>query len=430
MKKKRRIRRQADPQLGWLYLSRAALDSAREQLDTHEQGVRDELGFGAIHFGYADRFFPGTSVLLTRLRYAVFIPWLYQDLQRNFRGEVFPKDELAEQERDLANALKNNYLDRGLDRRGIIGRFVVADRPPVVLPSQIYWPSLVSWKIVAAMEDGSRPPRSEVQADWERFARPSAERLASDDGQDVQPSQLLFDLPRLDQGKKEWSQRREGSGKISFRLTKEERDVLRDKLKVLPRPKEAGDGLSLFAKLADNVEEVNVDAKSAWSPAIRKFADDSDKDALRRAEQAALLVQFGRGIYDALVARSRAKDDKDFKCDAEASLATLLEDESAVKKACGLELAGLKHDGVKIDGKLAGFLREIQEWCRKPGDVEDLREHFRLREWDQRPGRARLAEGAIERRGNWNPPKDLPRALSYRWEVVTSLLADLKGERE
>ncbi|MFI5033129.1 MAG: DUF6361 family protein [Reyranellales bacterium] len=426
MKKKRRIRRQADPRLGWLYLSRAALDAAREQLDSHEQGVRDELGFGAIHFGYADRFFPGTSVLLTRLRYAVFIPWLYQDLQRDFRSEVFPRDELAERERDLANALKNNYLDRGLDRRGIIGRFVVADRPPVVLPSQIYWPSLVSWKIVAPMEDGSRPSRSEVQADWDRFARPSAERLQSDDGQDVQPSQLLFDLPKLDQGRKEWSQRRGGSGKISFRLTKAEHHVLRDKLKALSRPK--GDGLSLFARLADNFEKVNVDAKSPWSKPIRQFADVSDKEALRRAEQAALLVQFGRGIYDALLARSRAKDDKNFTCDAEASLETLLEDESSVRKACGLELTELAGDGVKIDGKLDHFLREIQGWCHKPGDVENLRDHFRVREMDQRPGRARLADDAIERRGNWNPPKGLPRALSYRWEVVASLLADLKGE--
>ena len=135
--KKRRIRRQADPRLGWLYLSRAALDAAREQLEFAHEQAATELGFGAIHFGYADRFFPGTSVLLTRLRYAVFIPWLYQDLQRDFRSEVFPRDELAERERDLANTLKNNYLDRGLDRRGIIGRFVVADRPPVVLPSQI-----------------------------------------------------------------------------------------------------------------------------------------------------------------------------------------------------------------------------------------------------------------------------------------------------
>ena len=55
--------------LGWTLLSREALKRAETQLRDDLQGVRDEVGFLALHQAYADRFFPGTSVLHTRLRY-------------------------------------------------------------------------------------------------------------------------------------------------------------------------------------------------------------------------------------------------------------------------------------------------------------------------------------------------------------------------
>src|SRR3954470_14041870 len=67
---------------GWTYLSREALKKAQAQLANQVQGVRDEIGFLELHQGYADRFFPGTSVLHTRLRYALFVPWMYESLSR------------------------------------------------------------------------------------------------------------------------------------------------------------------------------------------------------------------------------------------------------------------------------------------------------------------------------------------------------------
>jgi hypothetical protein len=39
-----------------------------ERLASGEQDTRDEIGFLLIHQGFADRFFPGTSVLHTRVR--------------------------------------------------------------------------------------------------------------------------------------------------------------------------------------------------------------------------------------------------------------------------------------------------------------------------------------------------------------------------
>ena len=54
---------------------------ARKFMAADQQGVRDEIGFLTVHQRYADRFFPGTSVLHTRLRYVLFVPWLYRDEQ-------------------------------------------------------------------------------------------------------------------------------------------------------------------------------------------------------------------------------------------------------------------------------------------------------------------------------------------------------------
>src|SRR5258705_12972790 len=64
------------PTLGWTMLSRDEMRQA-ERLANNEQDTRDEIGFLLIHQGFADRFFPGTSVLHTRIRYALFVPWLY-----------------------------------------------------------------------------------------------------------------------------------------------------------------------------------------------------------------------------------------------------------------------------------------------------------------------------------------------------------------
>jgi hypothetical protein len=63
------------PTLGWIMLSRDEMRQA-ERLASGEQDTLDEIGFLLIRQGFADRFFPGTSVLDTRVRYPLFVPWL------------------------------------------------------------------------------------------------------------------------------------------------------------------------------------------------------------------------------------------------------------------------------------------------------------------------------------------------------------------
>ena len=51
---------------------------------------RDELGLGAVRDSIADHLFPGTSTIQTRLRYMLFIPWLFRTLE----GRDVPESQL------------------------------------------------------------------------------------------------------------------------------------------------------------------------------------------------------------------------------------------------------------------------------------------------------------------------------------------------
>jgi len=79
--------------LGWIDLSPAALRRLRQELDPETDGVVDEMGVGALHTGYADHFFPGTSVLHTRPRYAFFTCWNYLSIDTGDGDAVQAKED-------------------------------------------------------------------------------------------------------------------------------------------------------------------------------------------------------------------------------------------------------------------------------------------------------------------------------------------------
>ena len=48
-----------------------------------EKGTVDELGIGSIRDTFAERFFPAITTIQSRARYFLFVPWLYQSLERD-----------------------------------------------------------------------------------------------------------------------------------------------------------------------------------------------------------------------------------------------------------------------------------------------------------------------------------------------------------
>lgn len=103
-----------------------------------ESDTRDELGLGVISGALADLFFPGTSTIQTRVRYMLFIPWIFMKLEEKRIGsnEFLSKSE--KDERALIEQLKE------LNEWGIFGRRRLDIKR---LPSSVYWQGLRDWGI-------------------------------------------------------------------------------------------------------------------------------------------------------------------------------------------------------------------------------------------------------------------------------------------
>lgn len=127
--------------LAWIDFDEAERQRAQRIMAfLQERESRDELGLGAIRDSIADHLFPGTSTIQTRLRYMLFIPWLYRALENR---EV-PETQLRAEARDLEIRL-TDALKAGGESNGIIGR----DAGPRLqrLPSSVYWAGLGAWGI-------------------------------------------------------------------------------------------------------------------------------------------------------------------------------------------------------------------------------------------------------------------------------------------
>lgn len=69
--------------LSWIDFDQADRDRTRRIMDLFsEKEARDELGLGSVRDAISDLLFPGTSTIQTRLRYMMFVPWLYRQAAR------------------------------------------------------------------------------------------------------------------------------------------------------------------------------------------------------------------------------------------------------------------------------------------------------------------------------------------------------------
>lgn len=105
-----------------------------------ERETRDELGIGSIRDAFADMLFPGTSTIQTRARYFLFIPWMYQRLERARTKSANIRDVARQEEIRLINIIEGSD-----DADGNIGRLARAGLQR--LPSNIYWLGLDRWGI-------------------------------------------------------------------------------------------------------------------------------------------------------------------------------------------------------------------------------------------------------------------------------------------
>lgn len=134
-----------EPTLTWLDFTSSDRDRMRRVLDLlKEQGTVDEMGLGNIRDALSDALFPGTSSIQTRLRYMLFVPWIYRRLDRRLEASDLWDGDVANDARKAEVKLIGSLQD-GDDTGGIIGARSGASLQR--LPSSVYWSGLVRWGI-------------------------------------------------------------------------------------------------------------------------------------------------------------------------------------------------------------------------------------------------------------------------------------------
>ena len=131
--------------IAWIDFDRAERDRINKILDLfNSPDARDELGLGTIRDTLSDSMFPGVSAVQTRLRYMLFIPWIFKSAVK------LPRDKRIGHVRKLEVKLIES-LQAGGETKGIIGSTVLGKlkRPPY----DIYWTGLRKLDIL--VDEGS-----------------------------------------------------------------------------------------------------------------------------------------------------------------------------------------------------------------------------------------------------------------------------------
>jgi hypothetical protein len=387
------------------------------------EGMRDEVGVLSLHTAYANRFFPGTSVQQSRLRYALFVPWQIQLLLQQGNairpGQARAALEVAEL------ALAKRLPD--VDGEGTIGRRTAKLGKPVAIPpSQSYWVALKAWGILSSGLFGVVAARSELFSRWTSWPKSLRPRYGERDldNNPLQPPLFLFNVS-LPEPPKSFL----GSGPLDFALRPEERAFLRRRLIDIGRPM---DGKPSY--LANLVQNDALPGKGSfpWSASLVKFADPPDRVALDRARSAASLAAVARAVYNAMVETLQEVRDSGSPSGRHRSrLQEIVAEHGAL--ALRLDLSGLALDGIQF-GEFTGLLEDLQTWLRTDGRnplAKGL--HESLSGWElRRKGvrRSRLSHtmAARQARNLWvGDEVVLAGPIEYRWNLIRRFLLDLEG---
>ena len=374
-----------------------------------EKESRDELGLGGIRDAFADRLFPGTSTIQTRLRYMLFVPWIYRALehQRVGPGEFARRADAIE--RDLIDTMRN------ADEReaGVFGGR--SGRQLKRLPSSVYWAGLGSWGIRVADLSQDQYHRGIGVVYRRRAEQADRDRERAKNGDDSERTP--------ERGTVTWHQRLPPAppdfpGAADFNLTAEEAGFLLDRMK-RSHPD------SLLAHLALHCEPAEVDAP--WHhPDLASFSD-THREILDHASRFSEVMHGAALVYNIALARARDWDEK--RDQHRAALKRWVDglDHAAVRSWSLPRLWDLTMDqGHTITPATRRF---VEQWVARvaslPADLgEDpvAVELVRRREMALKRGRSRF--GNRRALDQWGGSSGLGR-MTYRWSTASTFLRDL-----
>lgn len=402
------------PSFGFTFLSRKALGQAEQMMFGASSGVRDEVGFLMVHQRYADHFFPGTSVLHTRLRYALLIPWLYQSL----RAKRPPPKDFAQAFTDLEHRLTGRlqFKDGEGEPDGVIGGEVFP-RSISQPPAFVYWTALTKWGLIGTRPDG----RPWSRTDMARLLAAGSKRpMHDDDGKPIDavpwPITGLIDAPEG------W----DGEGKLTLNLSTREQVFLARKLRAVRSPSEPSES-SLLAKL---VGSPLVNTTHCWDDKILSLAG-RDAAPMKRAGQAAALSAIGRAVYASLVESLKETHDKRPQEGLHRqNLTDVVEQWGA--QAGALDFPQFLNDVGHLPAPVEAVLGKTLSWIKsRTKNPNSLLEVYSKAEYSRKGNRSRLANNqfGVDRRMEWQAENHgFADPLHYRWGNVKRLLRDLEGK--
>lgn len=366
-----------------------------------EKESRDELGLGAIRDSLSDHFFPGTSTIQTRLRYMLFVPWVYQVLEeRRVPSRRFGADARWHELHLVRPLLEND------DRRGVFGSQAGQDLKR--LPSSIYWAGLGAWGIRRI-----QATQGEYHHAVDRlYQRRDLDRGHADGEDDVEPIAESWH-PRLPEPPPEFPEH------LDFALRAEESAFLRDCIATYQPD-------SLLAYLVQHGGESEVD--QIWQhPELRRFPSEH-QTAIEHARRFAAVMPGAAQLYNLSLADLDGREDiaESRRADLDRWAAAL---ESARLADWDLDafwaLAGSQ--GYRITRATRGF---VMRWIERVLEVGPaaVADDARARQLVQQ--RERILKGARSRyvnqraREQWSGRAGLV-GLGYRWVVARRYLGEL-----
>ena len=198
--------------IAWVDYSPAERERMRQALAMFkESDTRDELGLGSIRDALADLMFPGTSTIQTRLRYFLFIPWIYRDAERVSAARIGRR--VAKKERALIAPLTTTGT------HGVFG--AVSGVNIQRLPSSVYWNGLRTWGLLRA--DISQ---DDLHRHWDEL-RDRRWHVVAPDDTGIQPNTFdVWDAQLPDPPSKEWME------SATLDVTPEEARYVRNRMHV------------------------------------------------------------------------------------------------------------------------------------------------------------------------------------------------------
>ncbi len=396
--------------LTWLDLTSSDREKLRRVLDLFkEKGTIDEMGLGSLRDMFADSLFPGINAIQTRLRYVLFIPWIYKSLESKRTSTNEDVDAVA---RKFEIRLIGS-LEKSDDSDGNIG--VQARDSLIRLPSNIYWTALKRWGIFEGTDS---------QIGYHKNFRRTFTRMdmREDDSESQHESQSKWH-PRIPDRPTSFPK------EASFQLSRNESIFLQGRLE------EKCKGTLLGWMASNGANDLEHD--HLWDSSAGTEASRDIREVIEHARRFSLHVEGIPILYNLLIAERRiakevALDDVERDTQrASEYRENLNEWATQESREEGYDPSVLysfiqernqkpSYLQLKFLGRWSARIEEIG--AQAILDDETTRELIRDRECEVKNGRARLSN--IERLRDWPGSVGMGR-MEFRWNTARQLLKDL-----